>query len=363
MRDSREMRRNGDASESRDMQGNRDTFGRKDNGALEKELRERLEWYASHVGDEEYDEKAVEYILYLLDGLAPLEEGEIPSVEGAWERFQELAEDSQEILPVEVEPSEMPSDGPESVELEAAQDGKPMEVGEDGRIGKNDKVKENGRIGKNDKTRKTGKLVRFMVRHKFIAAAVLVALIFAIGGGIEAGARRGEGFFYWLKRDDSGTQMITSPENLDGVTGKNENIFYDRDEAPEWAKEWLEIEAEVEMPEGYEWQYFEATEFDNMLYIASYYSNENKETGILLGAWLYLDKVSYNRDRYADYNLIQTYEIKEEQMHIYSKTEDSGKIYYAICFSELHGQYFAEGQDDLDELKEIIERYWECIKK
>ena len=53
-------------------------------------LKEKLNWYTMRASDEEYDEKAVESILYLLDQLEPLDKNEMPAADEAWGRFQDL---------------------------------------------------------------------------------------------------------------------------------------------------------------------------------------------------------------------------------------------------------------------------------
>ena len=68
---------------------------------LERNLKERLDWYTLYASESEYDVKAVESILYLLDTCEPLEEGIVPPKKEAWQRFLEMADKGQELLPVE----------------------------------------------------------------------------------------------------------------------------------------------------------------------------------------------------------------------------------------------------------------------
>ncbi len=67
---------------------------------LESELREELNWYTLYATDEEYDQKAVDSIMYLLDRWEPLEEGTVPPVEESWKRFLKVA-GRKELLPLE----------------------------------------------------------------------------------------------------------------------------------------------------------------------------------------------------------------------------------------------------------------------
>lgn len=61
-------------------------------GLLARELEQMLDWYITEASEEEYDEKAVEYILYLLDSLDPLDEDKIPQIDDAWQSFGILVE-------------------------------------------------------------------------------------------------------------------------------------------------------------------------------------------------------------------------------------------------------------------------------
>ena len=64
---------------------------------LESNLKERLDWYTLYASESEYDVKAVESILYLLDTCEPLEEGIVPPKKEAWQRFLEMADKGQEL--------------------------------------------------------------------------------------------------------------------------------------------------------------------------------------------------------------------------------------------------------------------------
>lgn len=233
----------------------------KNNGILEKELKEKLNWYTLHASEEEFDEKAVESILYLLDHTAPLEESDTLTPEEAWDRFQEIVENRQELLPLEQD--KMPRNPYDP-------DGK-----------------------KQDK--KLGKFRKFIHNHKIFAAAALLILILAVSGTIQAGADaiQNNGFFFWMKRDDSGIQMMTSPEGLDVETDKKEYVYFDRTDLPEWTQEWIRIENEFEMPDNYEWQYFEISEFVDRQLVTSHYLDEGTGQEILLGMWKYFEQISY----------------------------------------------------------------------
>ena len=82
---------------------------------------------------------------------------------------------------------------------------------------------------------KKGKIAGFMLRYKAAAAVLLMVTAVAVGGSLQAGAVKNDGFFFWLKRDETGTEMITSPEMLGGETNVTNNVIYlIREDMPEW---------------------------------------------------------------------------------------------------------------------------------
>lgn len=390
----------------------------KDRDVLIKELKEKLDWYTWCASEEEYDAKAVESILYLLDRQQPVEEADIPAKSEAWERFEELMENQKELLPLpEAVESEAGKAGytdgvghrdtktdmpgvPASGEGKARDPKAPgfgkadVEMAEDFGFGEDGfgtsgfggngfgarptpigfgKGKSGGpgfgagsRESTNPAVPARKKVVvrmwNFAMRHKGIAAAIVIALILAVSGTADAIATGNTGFFYWMKQDDTGTQMMTSPSNLEAVTDTNECTYLKREDMPEWTQDWLEIEEKFEMPEGYEWQCFEVKEVEYRQYVVSKYLNKDKSKEIFLGFWKYEEKITYNKEGFIGYNYVGSYETIQKYMDIYSRIEESGKEYYIICFYDAKGKYFIRGQDNLDELKILSAQYWNCVE-
>lgn len=366
-------------------------------------LREELKWYTLYASDEEYDEKAVESIMYLLDRWEPLEEGTVPPVEESWKRFLKVA-GGKELLPLgDVEAEQKPAskdgvavgqkpagkdsaataqelvlgevvaerDSEDEVSLiEGVGEDKPKNIKEDmadNIVQMTPKEDENsGVVGteKQDGRKKAGKLAKFASRHKIIAAAVLVLMVLMVGNTIHAVANPGTGFFFWLDRDDSGVKMMTSPEGLDGVTNDNISIYYKQEDVPEWAKKWVEIETEInlETQDAYEFQHVEVSELDTRQHVTSYFVCENVNKEIYVGVWIYWDKVSYFREGFVDYDYVRSYKFDEKEIDIYKKTEDAEQIFYIVCFYEGNCKYYVKGRENLDEIKKIIEEYWTYVK-
>ena len=209
----------------------------------------------------------------------------------------------------------------------------------------------------------TAGMWHFAMGHKYIAATIVIALILAVSGTAEAIATGGNDFFYWLEQDDTGTKMMTSPTDLEAETDTNECTYLSREEMPDWTQDWLEIEEKFEMPEGYEWQYFEVRAIEYRQYVGSIYLNKDKDMEISLGFWKYEGKITYNKEEFIGYNYVESFESMQKHMDVYSRIEESGKIYYIICFFEDNGKYFIHGQDNLEEIKRLIVKYWNCVKE
>lgn len=436
--------------------------------SLVKGLRDKLEWYTMSASDEEYDERAVESILYLLDGLAPLEDEEKPEPEEAWGRFEALVREREggnaavtaeiNVKHEAVDEAEVQEE-PKSLDTaEVSEKTKSAEAAEiSGRPGEQDMQESLGTVGKQDvpkvskaaesagqpndtdvleetaqpqpeelgetlgktrghgkvKSRKRPKAVEILINgkemeasqelgipaglarrqisvhtgaasarrmlhnlsenqkgavrcNKYIVAAVLLLLVIsAVGimGNVHAGASPDTGFFHWLKRDNTGIQMITSPEDLDNDTDvKGVHTYFNREDVPEWAQGWLEIDDEFEMPDNYEWSRYEIEECRNFHKAASVYIDGavNKES--LLGMVMYYGEISFNTEELIEYKDAGSYEIEQKEISILSKTDDMGINYYLIYFFEGNCQYFMQGQDNLDELKSLMEQYWFYVK-
>lgn len=388
-------------------------------------LKEKLNWYTMRASDEEYDEKAVESILYLLDQLEPLDKNEMPAADEAWGRFQDLLRERGEERPVskeafgteefgDLEPPRVwkktgrfglraalekadmgrePEgrvvlevskfrDGQRKQELEEARErlelGKAPEKAEfgssleksEGRdsVGKSEGERHtrNGKTAKRSFLRLQEKRTGGVLHYKYVAAAVLLLLVMSVAGvigNVSVGASPDTGFFHWLRRDNTGTQMLTSPENLDSNADmQGVHIYKNSEDVPSWAQEWLEIDGEFEMPEGYVWECFEVEEPRNFHKITSYYMNQSIDKEMLLGMVMYRGEISLNTEWLVDYSYVDNFEIENKEMNIYSKMDEIGKLHYLIYFYENNCQYFMQGQDNLDELKGLVEQYLLFVK-
>ncbi len=432
---------------------------------LKRELKDKLDWYTMYASEKEYDEMAVESILYLLDHIEPLEEGSVPPSEEAWERFLKRKENARELLPLNGKEAaalreeirrlgrnensvvsknesgvagrnESSVAGKNESGVASRNKGSIVDRNERGIGGRNESSvagrNASGVIGRYESSvvdrnescvagryetgyedgirvfasggesavastaigdswaemaedsglhfrlggkamgakrkdsvlpGKKGKIAGFMLRYKAAAAVLLMVTAVAVGGSLQAGAVKNDGFFFWLKRDETGTEMITSPSTLDSETSIMSNTNYmNKEDMPEWTHKWLEIEAEFELPENYEWQYYETKQFDFINSVIGHYFDKDTEKEIVIGVYIYDENMFYNRDGFIGYDYIDSYEMNQKQMDIYNRREESGIMYYIICFYEGNCKYSIRGQERLEEIKGLANQYWDCVK-
>lgn len=301
-----------------------------DGDKMVEALRAKLEWYTKEATEEEFDPKAVESILYLMDIYEPLEE-QFVNVDDAWARFEKRS-------------------GTQSI------DGKAQK--EDG-SDENEAGELQGVLQRKQSSGKSSaNVVSFIRKQKIVVAAVLVILLLALVGTTQAEAIRQNGFFFWLRQDESGRQMITSPESLestlDDVYG---NTYDDRDAVPAWCKELLGEEANLEEDENLEWKYINTVQMSNYNVVKSCYT-DLFEREVIVGVVSYAEKVTISTELFEEYSYVQCYGEKQNIRYLYNRVEESGRISYCICGVEENNIFFVEGTD-LETLKRVAEKILE----
>jgi len=298
------------------MKTNREngSLGMSDKDRMVAELRAKLEWYTKEATAEEFDPKAVESILYLLDIYEPLKE-EYINVEDAWERFEK-------------------------------------------RLEKRDKLEEKVHADAEPQNRATvDKVIRFVRRQKGIVAAILIILVLALVGTTRAEAIRQGGFFFWLRQDEEGRQMLTSPENLESALEKDSNkTYYEWCEVPKWCLDILCVDEDWQ-ENNLEWKYIDVIQFDNYKIVKSCYTTLATGEELVVGAMHYNEKVSLNTEVFGDYSYVESYKGDgKSDVHIYSREDKYGTVFYRLCRFADSEIYFMEGVD-LVLLQDLIKEF------
>lgn len=286
---------------------------------LLERLQEKLDWYTDEASQEEYDAKAVESILYLLQTMCPVDEDIVPDEEAAWKSFEcmvEMREESREEI--------------EHMECEKSADG----------------------------AEKVSTIFPWWKAKGFVAAIILM-LVFAICGTMQTEAFKNAGFFQWLKKDENGAQMITSPENLDVQLNKQESqLYYKREEIPQDVLEWMLVWEEILSQDGYEWRLTETEGLDNLGVVESVYGNAENE--VIVGKIQYANIVTVNTERYV---YVKSYYVEDKKLDIYSREEENGVVYYYICFCADMDMHYVEGKGEIGKIQQLAEKYIDLLKK
>ena len=337
-----------------------------DKESLVRGLREKLDWYTFDASEEEYDEKAVESILYLLDRMEPLKEEEVPKLQKSWKQFQKLVKERGEVdLPVEICEGgldlEEPFQNTEMPEGDTELSAEPGISVDMAALRKNARKSKNGLEGPANNKWRGGE--RGALRYKYIAVAALLMLGVTVIGNGRAGASPDTGFFHWLRHDSTGIQMMTSPESLDGETDvQGVHMYSDGTKVPQWAQDWLKIDEKFEPPVSYEWERFETERTRNFQKVASYYVEKITKSELILGVIMYNSDITFNTEGLVDYDFIESYKVDTKEMNVYSRKENTGEECFVIYFYDRNCQYFVQGHNNLDEIKGVMEKYWVCVK-
>ncbi|MBE5883005.1 MAG: hypothetical protein E7291_01055 [Lachnospiraceae bacterium] len=291
-----------------------------DNMKLLEAAKERLRWYTLEASDEEFNEEEVDALVNLIQTLEPMEQEEALTNEQEMERFYAYVEQ---------------------------------------RSG------ESAVVASEKKPHKGSRLRRFVVKHRFVAAAVLLLLVIMVAGtslGV-VNAGKGNGFFFWLKADEEGRTMISSPENMDsGKNVINEVTYESKDEIPEEYRPYTTAAEKAMESEGYELQYIRITGGEDYDEIKHCYEDVAAENRVYVGAVIYSGETVLYRETYFG----EEQEIQSENCQdagFLAKENPEGYTEYTYYFYEDNVQCYVEGNADKDTISEIVTRYRDIISQ
>lgn len=378
---------------------------KKEQDILVKQLRERLDWYTFRAGTDEFNVEEVIAILELLKVLQPLENDYYNSEKGLerfWKYYERrealenaalnrlkeeedraLAEmlareeqslddlklarekdTSENILEFPIKERSFDKETIEepiiSVEIETVSAVIPTDCSETTEISKeaNNQEQTLKNVSENDKKakKKKGKLF-FFRRHKGATgsiAAALVVLTVLVSGTAGAYAERDTGFFHWLRKDDSGTEMIISP-GLDNETNLIQPVKYDNFEA--LPDEYSDVLWKIESPlTDLTCQYIEVINFNSYTEIVTYYNNPLNEDHLEIGVTVYDNSVMIEKNKFDNYKYYDEKIIDGILTDLFVK-ESEDEIEHAICFYDDVRGYSVKGNLVIDELETVISKY------
>ncbi|MBQ4536445.1 MAG: hypothetical protein II994_02365 [Lachnospiraceae bacterium] len=294
---------------------------------LIKELQERLDWYTFEASEEEFDAEEVEALVQLL---GVMKGEETPPVEiPDFEELMESAVKKQEALTQE---TTIPVEEPTVLADDSAQ---------------------------NSVSEK--KVSRFsMGRFSTVAAAILAVVLLAGGTMGVASAQKGQGFFHWLKWDETGEQIVISPNNdKEDVELRVPQVYEDENKVPEeYTKYLLGVENYDSLKE-FELDFLEITEYNNCTEVLYQYK-EVDEKQILISLFYYEQKIMFKDELYNDYIKIKESHIGNSDVTIFSRENEDGYIDYMFYYTGENTQYRISGNYPLEVLQKITE---ECASQ
>ena len=311
---------------------NREYKNQKGKETIINEIRERLRWYTFEASEEEIDPKEMAAMVKLLEVLEGENREPEESIKEAYARFQ-AHRDQWEA---------------DEAEISALREQETLQ-----------KAEEKGRrkfvpgLG-----RKMGAKRRLVVG---LSAAALFVAVFTAGGAVGVNAERNGGFFHWLKRDETGVTMITSPDSLDTGTNIEGTATYESwDEVPEPYRQYEIQPEDIEVLEGYSLARVEVTKTNAYVNVSSEFEKKENSHILNISVMDYENVISYSRLPYLEAEYLYTIQEGEIQMDVLSQ-EDHGEEIYTVYFYFGRGQYCVRGKGELALIEEAAREYYAFV--
>ena len=311
---------------------NREYKNQKGKETIINEIRERLRWYTFEASEEEIDPKEMAAMVKLLEVLEGENREPEESIKEAYARFQ-THRDQWEA---------------DEAKISALREQETL-----------DKAKEKGRrkfvpgLGRKMRAKR-----RLAVG---LSAAALFVAVFTAGGAVGVNAERNGGFFHWLKRDETGVTIITSPDGSNSEIDVEAPVtYYGLEEVPEEYREYVVKADDLAVLKGYTLERIETTKMDNYVDISSLFKQEESGDSLKFGVTQYENMISYNRQSYLDAEYL--YSIEEGKMMLdVVFQENRGEKVYIVYFYFGKGQYCVQGKGDLEFIEEAAREYYAFV--
>jgi len=300
-----------------------------DNSAqLVKEAKEKLLWYTSEAGSEEFDEDAVATLV---------------SVVAKWDdSFGTEDEDDKKLKEQFLAHCSLYNEDEEKRKTLKNYSGS-----KDLLIKKN-----SGRIGAFGR-----KGIAITV-----AAACIVLLIITGSTRDLVNAGEDSGFFHWLKKDKEGILAVTSPEKVGvSVEENNETVYNSISEVPEEYQQYLVNKEDISLLDGFDLASIERLEIGSAQSIREIFISDKKCREVRIGILIYKDETMIAGDKFVDYDFLYTNVIDKKEQEVYKKQEKNGDIKYLVLFYEGNKKYFVSGNESVEFLEAVSEEYMDLI--
>ena len=310
----------------------------------------RLRWFMEEATDEEFDEEEVDTLVSLLNRLKPMNAASQQSDEETLASFHEYVKRRE----AEEREIKVSSNGMPAVEKEAKAE-ETTGNGTDNNGRKSKDYKENRNKGIEHKG------FKYLIKnHKLVATAAAILLIIIVAGGSMgvANANKGNGFFYWLQKDDEGMTMLTSPEGMDEEIGVEESEkYYSMEDVPGKYSLYLIDKERISQLQDYELKFVSITRANTYYRVKQCFINKAEGTKIYIGVLRYDEDIRLTRDSHLSKDVLLSESNAEIEEGILIRVNEVGTEENKIYFYLNNTKYFVEGDTDTEMLIQIAEAY------
>ena len=312
-------------------------------------LEERLHWYMEEAPAEEVDGEKVDEIVRHLNMLKNVQTVKMKSDEEALAQFHAYVglrerERAAEAAVEKKAADREKADKAAEITAEATEIGRKVAAIDMAVIAGDANIAET----LSGKKKNKGIGILFKTRSRKFAAAAAAVLLVALAAGGSMGAtnaNQGNGFFYWLQRDDEGVTMITSPENMDGkleVQGPTE--CYSLNEIPEEYRQYLVYQNEIGELQDYYLKKVSITKSEAYSVIREWFvADDFSEKNIFLGVFIYPDELSLSREVLLSQDVQNIEEGAEIEAGVLLRENPQGEKEGKIFFFLQNKKYCIEG--------------------
>lgn len=316
----------------------------------------RLRWFMEEATDEEFDEEEVDTLVSLLNRLKPMNAASQQSDEETLASFHEYVKRRE----AEERENKVSSTGMPAVEKEAKAE-ETTGNGTDNNGRKSKDYKENRNKGIEHKG------FKYIIKnHKLVATAAAILLIIIVAGGSMgvANANKGNGFFYWLQKDDEGMTMLTSPEGMDGKMVFDESEkYYFKEQIPEQYHKYIIEKEKIDQLKDFNLKVVTINKANTYLRIKQWFTDESEEKNVCIGALVYEENIRLARDSHIKEEIQTIEEDGKIEDGVLVRENKIGSENTKIYFYMSNIKYVVEGDIDAETLIQIAEVYRDSILK
>lgn len=337
----------------------KDTLDENEKELLLQEMKERLDFYTFQAPEGQFDAKKVEVLVKCIQELEP--NGNGPKQEGAKKGITALEASGQDTLALEAAKQKMLTS---EADFESFQKYRAEKAADAKRLAAL------GSIGGRGGSRKHPSAdARWTGRRRFAkAAAIGIAVLFAVGGSIgAANAQMDGGLVRWLKKGGHGEVIVVEPqkENMpnQGLDDFDEDIteaYNSAEELPEpYRGYFVDLEG-LEGLEGYGQGQILLFGNKSSWELDTYWECSGKAP-LCFAVWDIGDSVIVQDKEFDDFENFYDKEVNGIELHVCGKPDGTGENDVAVYFYYGNRRYTVESRLSTEEMEQLAIGYLDRI--